>query len=726
MDDKFKSSENQVNSIENKIWDYFSNLKLNNEQINRIKDCLNKEIQQSKNWEENSTIKEKKLLRKYKQIIEKCTNIEEWIKKIETELSEIKKEALDVDNQDKQEWNKWEPKFINKTNIQEDTQKDTQNENEEFKEITESIDKLLTKVFDSYNSINDSYKPTEEEIAQKKDSLPEETKKRLAENNISEEQYLQFSIAREKIYQPWNEDNTPETKAFLNSLKEFEDKLGITKNWLPLSASPQLFEDNPQLKEFKENNAYIKELDNISYFWNENIDIHNPESIKKTVEKYKKVEKIYKNTDFYPEDNWDEKFKFSEISKKINWEVEQEATDEEKIFYVDKLEKSNSWITEYSKMSAAQASHTWILKYLDSYNEFNKDSFENRFDKQNKEYIKADNSTIRIEWMIDGKPISFYYDTEDWETKISCDDVIHIENGKYEIYNWIWEYPKSDLKINMPSTKNIVDNLKDIKQDEYTKLLESSNDLKDFKSKITELITNKVNETYPDNSEVKTRMARFTEKNLTAQAFDSAILWWDTELKQQFNSKLKEWTEMNPLRRMLLLVDNTTEKSISTDLVELKQWFKKLEWLLWKSREELNRIKDPVAKESLLSLKNAKESKDYNKREKATIDFISLFEHRDDVNNPEFKMNIDDFSAFIELANKDEHTKESTLKNNFSPEFNKKYNESEPIKRENENRTKLEEEQQNDRDTAEIETKEANEERFDKQLNDEEIWPKED
>ena len=70
MDDKFKSSENQVNSIENKIWDYFSNLKLNNEQINRIKDCLNKEIQQSKNWEENSTIKEKKLLRKYKQIIE--------------------------------------------------------------------------------------------------------------------------------------------------------------------------------------------------------------------------------------------------------------------------------------------------------------------------------------------------------------------------------------------------------------------------------------------------------------------------------------------------------------------------------------------------------------------------------------------------------------------------------------------------------------------------------
>ena len=176
---------------------------------------------------------------------------------------------------------------------------------------------------------------------------------------------------------------------------------------------------------------------------------------------------------------------------------------------------------------------------------------------------------------------------------------------------------------------------------------------------------------------------------------------------------------------MMILVDNTTEKSTSSDLVELKQGFKNLEWLLWKSRKELNKIKDPVARESLIAIKNAKENKDYNQREKATINFISLFEHRDDVNNAEFKMNIDDFTAFIELANKDEYTKESTLKNNFSPEFNTKYNESEIIKTENQKKEEKEVEEQNNRDVVEQSTKEKNEERFDNLLEDEEIRPKE-
>nr|MBR6100598.1 hypothetical protein [bacterium] len=88
-------------------------------------------------------------------------------------------------------------------------------------------------------------------------------------------------------------------------------------------------------------------------------------------------------------------------------------------------------------------------------------------------------------------------------------------------------------------------------------------------------------------------------------------------------------------------------------------------------------------------------------------------------------MNIDDFTAFIELANKDEYTKESTLKNNFSPEFNTKYNESEIIKTENQKKEEKEAEEQNNRDVVELSTKEKNEERFDNLLEDGEIRPKE-
>jgi hypothetical protein len=82
------------------------------------------------------------------------------------------------------------------------TNKKTEKEEKNNENYKKELDKLLTNTLNSFNNINNKYKPTQEEIDQKKDSIPEETKKRLAENNISEEQYLQFSIAREKIYQP--------------------------------------------------------------------------------------------------------------------------------------------------------------------------------------------------------------------------------------------------------------------------------------------------------------------------------------------------------------------------------------------------------------------------------------------------------------------------------------------------------------------------------------------
>ena len=747
MTDIEHSNWEQINnSLEWRINESFKDFNLNENQKKRLLKCIERKIKGNEEAE-NIQVKERIVIKKFKKIIEKSIEPEEWIKIIEEELNELETTENNVnkinkDNDLEESKNQTQSEQIKAESEQTKAQSEqtkaqseqTKAQSEQWKiEIEnewEIIKEHLKKLDENFSKINDNYKPTEEELTQKKDSIPEETKKRLAENNIPEEQYLRFSIAREKIYKSWNEDNSQETKAFLNSLKEFEDKLWITAKWIPLSASQEIFNDNPLLDNFKNNNTDIQKLNNISYFWKENIDPNNPESINKAIGKYKKVEKLYRNTENYPKDNSEDQYKFSEISEKINSETEQEITDEEKIFYINKLENANSWIREYSKMSAAQAPLTWILKYLDSYNEFNKDTLKNRFWKSDKEFIEASESenkiNMSIDWIVDWNPISFYYNIENWKTNISCDDVLQIKKDKneYKLYNWIWEKPKSDLKINMPSISDIVSKIENIPEEEYTNLLEWSNDIKDLQSKITSLITNKVNESFPSDSEIKTRIARFTEKNLTAQAFDSALLW-DTELKKKLNNKLEEWTEINSIRRMMILVDNTTEKSTSSDLVELKQGFKNLEWLLWKSRKELNKIKDPVARESLIAIKNAKENKDYNQREKATINFISLFEHRDDVNNNEFKMNIDDFTAFIELANKDEYTKESTLKNNFSPEFNTKYNESEIIKTENQKKEEKEAEEQNNRDVVELSTKEKNEERFDNLLEDGEIRPKE-
>ena len=380
------------------------------------------------------------------------------------------------------------------------------------------------------------------------------------------------------------------------------------------------------------------------------------------------MEKIYKDQKDFPKDE-----KFQDISKKIaEWKY-TDLKQEDFNYYTSSLDKLNWWITDYRKACAALAPQNWILKYLDSYTWLDKYSHQDMFWKLKDEYITKQDSTMRINWIINGNPLSFYYDTKDWQTKISCDDILHVENNKYQIYNWQWEYPKSDLKIDMPSIKEIVDNLQNIDQSTYKKILEWSSNLNEFQWKITELINNQINESFPENEEIKTRMARFAEKNLAAQAFDSALVW-----RKEYKTKINEQTDawLTPIKKVLLLVDNTTEKSTATDLQEFRWAMKKLEWLLWKSTEEINKIKDPVLKDNLLKLKKGKENQNYEEWEKSITIFFSLFERKDPT-DPEFKIDIDDLSTFIDLWFKDEETKKSTLES-FTPEFLKAYNKLNP------------------------------------------------
>ena len=656
--------KNEGINIQNKIDIVFKNNDFSDEELEKITKYIEEKINSINNNEEKNNFANK-ILKKLKS---KLNN--EW-KKIEEALNEISREEEELNN--------------NTIEIREPTD-ETENrlkDNSIFKEMQSSFKNVLesvrtvinnfkTMTQESFNKLANNYKEfTQEELDQKKSALPEDTKKKLAENNINEEEYIQYTISRDKIYEQWTDDHTPETRDFLNNLKSLEDTLWIrneTARWLPLTANTATFEANPDLKKFKNSDPEISKLWNTSYFWKENIDTNNPEALKSTLGPYKKMELIYKDDANFPKDE-----KFQEISKKIFNEDYSNLTQEEINYYTTKLDGLNWWITDYIKWSAAQAPLTWILRYLDSYTWFDKETLQDRFYKWKDEFITMDDSTMRIEWIIDGNPLSFYYDTKDWQTKISCDDVLHIEKDRYEIYDWEWKYPRSDLKIKMPSTKDIVSNLQDIDQDTYKKILEGSSDAKEFKRKITDLINGKIKKTFPENDEIKTRMGRFTEKNLAAQAFDSALIG-KTEYKKKINEQWEIW--LTPIRRVLLLVDNTTEKSTSSDLIEFKWALKKLEWLLWMTVEEINKITDPVLRENLLKIKEGKEKENYENWEASIINFFKLFE-RKDPSDPEFKINIDDFSLFIDQWSK----KENIRINNFSKEFKEAYEKMDPEKR---------------------------------------------
>jgi hypothetical protein len=81
-------------------------------------------------------------------------------------------------------------------------------------------------------------------------------------------------------------------------------------------------------------------------------------------------------------------------------------------------------------------------------------------------------------------------------------------------------------------------------------------------------------------------------------------------------------------------------------------------------------------RENLLKIKEGKEKENYENWETATINFFKLFERRDP-NDPEFKINIDDFSSFIDQWSR----KENIKLDNFSKEFKEAYEKMDPEKR---------------------------------------------
>jgi len=660
--------------IGNSIKKAFEDNDFSEEEILKINNYITEKIKNITNNEEKIKINKELLKKLETKINEEWKSIEWAITEIENEKNELKNREWTLTTENNRRLNN----AI--TNNKTETLKTPPVVFARTQEIVQRLqEKTVKKIIDTFNKAQESHKnlaqkykeATAQELENKKSAISDDTKKKLAENNVDVDEYIQFTISRDKIYELWENDHTPETRDFLSNLKNLEDTLWIrneTARWLPLTANTATFEANPDLKKFKDTDPEISKLWNTSYLWKENIDANDPEKLKLTIEPYKKMEIIYKNDANFPKDE-----KFQEISNKIFNKDYSNLTKDDINYYTTKLDGLNWWITDYIKWSAAQAPLTWILRYLDSYTWFDKDTLQDRFWKGKEEFITMQDSTMRIEWVIDGKPLSFYYNTQNWQTNISCDDVLHIENDKYEIYDWEWKYPRSNLKINMPSTKDIVSNLQEIDQNTIKKLLEVSTDAKDFKKNVYDLINGKIKESFPENDEIKTRMGRFTEKNLTAQAFDSAIIW-RTEYKKKINEQSETW--LTPIRKVLLLVDNTTEKSTSSDLVEFKWALKKLEWLLWKPAEELNKITDPVLRENLLKIKEGKEKENYENWETATINFFKLFERRDP-NDPEFKINIDDFSSFVDQWSK----KENIKLDNFSKEFKEAYEKMDPEKR---------------------------------------------
>ena len=652
--DSIDNNQLQNESLETKLNNFFSNIEFSENQKTRIIECINKYNEKNQENSEEENIQT--ALRKIKRYIKK-EGLEKAISMFENEINP---------NNDPITWKKAEETIIPETNTEINQTNNTTdnltdlgdiNKTETWEKNVEEIKKALEK---AYNSVDDKYKfsPSQEQERKSKiESLSPTVKSKLKEANVPEEQYADYLLTRDRI--PLS-DTSSTTQDFLQSLRDFEDALWLreeTKWGLPLTYSESTFTDNEDLNNFRETDSRINNINtNLSYFW-ENIDLENeysPTKIQNIIQKYKHLEGIYNWTNYIQNPE-----KFEILSKKMNEllsnpdEILSNKADIRD--YIQELENSNQWITKFIQWSAAQAPYLGLINYLDSYEDPWEQNFANKFSNLNIDLTQdPEDETMNIKGLIDWNPITFFYHFSEWKTNLECDDILK----KDWIYkegedNTKW---RSDLNINMPSLQDIIKNLEDIPAEKYQDILTSSNNIKEFQTWIWNLVWDAVKDSFADDENIKNRLSRYTEKNLTSQSFISTFS-----------------EDKNDMKDILELIDNTTERANKYELRSLKKWFEDAQEILNKTPEEIQKIKDPVVRDNFLGLKNAMLSWKNEEWEKSFINFFNLFKYKE-VDHPDYKINIDDFNKFINLSKKTLNTNENDL-NTFSPEFQEKYKE---------------------------------------------------
>jgi len=663
--DSIDNNQLQNESLETKLNTFFSNVEFSENQKTRIIECINKYNEQ--NNEDSEEENTQTALRKLKRYLKKG-DVESAISLFENELN-INNDILT-----------WNNDTDNKKN--EDTNASTdepQNYIEDFGKVetskgnSEEIENVKRELREKFNSVDDKYKfsPNQEQERKSKiESLSPTVKSKLKEADVSEEEYADYLLTRDRI--PLS-DTSSATQDFLQSLRDFEDKLWLreeTKWGLPLTYSESTFTDNEDLNNFRETDSRIKNINtNLSYFW-KNIDLENeysPTKIQNIIQKYKHLEGIYKWTNYIQNPE-----KFEILSNKMN----ELLSNPDKVLsnkadirdYIQELENSNQWITKFIQWSAAQAPYLGLINYLDSYEDPWEQNFANKFSNLNIDLTQdPEDETMNIKGLIDWNPITFFYHFNGWKTNLECDDILK----KDWIYkegedNTKW---RSDLNIDMPSLQDIIKNLEDIPPEKYQDILTSSNNIKEFQTWIWNLVWDAVKNSFADDENIKNRLSRYTEKNLTSQSFISTFI--TDNFKPYLNEKCSE--DKNDMKDILELIDNTTERANKYELRSLKKWFEDAQEILNKTPEEIQKIKDPVVRDNFLGLKNAMLSWKNEEWEKSFINFFNLFKYKE-VDHPDYKINIDDFNKFINLSKKTLNTNENDL-NTFSPEFQEKYKE---------------------------------------------------
>lgn len=545
--------------------------------------------------------------------------------------------------------------------------KEIQNSLNEARQEESSILKQVEHLKQLQSSLKPEYQPTQAQITAKVQSLSPETKTKLKSSGLSETDYAKLLASKDSLFSA--NDTSQESRDFLDSLKELNQSLGIRDlDQMPNSFSidKQFFKDNPDLVKHIWESQDFKTLDNsFDLSW-----LKNFKEVSTFVEKF-----------------GDENLKRlkSQISPFFDeeWRLKQLTPEEKKIFETffssfQAIKQQMTWVsTNMLKAWAMQAPIVALYHYLDQ----DSIGLEN-LNQQNRQFW--DRTDILTEWedkilkfsgKIDNKPINFYFNLN--TGKLQCDDHLNFNKDQNRIS--IGETTRTDLNIQLPSQQNLTTLLQEtLTPETQQELLQSSSNMQEYHQNLNQLISSTLEGSFNFDPLIRSRISMQTEKNLTSQEFSADFL------PPHISSQLQDERIINnnpQIKKLFQILDFVSENSTSDQLISMRKSFKKLTSLI-SSRQELEKIADPIIKEQFIKLhESLQNTSTIANRTETMFSFLQIFLKQDFSKN-EFNpqtLTKNDIFDFIDLENflktplLDKDLATSLYYKNFSEPFNKRY-----------------------------------------------------
>ncbi len=541
-----------------------------------------------------------------------------------------------------------------------------------FESQKNHIKQTIQKVLKAQSSLKPEYQPTQAQITAKVQSLSPETKAKLKSSGLSETDYAKLLASKDSLFSAG--DTSQESRDFLESLKELNQSLGIRDlDQMPnsFSVDKQFFKDNPDLVKHIWESPDFKTLDNsFDLSW-----LKNFKEVSTFVEKF-----------------GDENLKRlkSQISPFFDeeWRLKQLTPEEKKIFETffssfQAIKQQMTWVsTNMLKAWAMQAPIIALYHYLDQ----DSIGLEN-LNQQNRQFW--DRTDILTEWedkilkfsgKIDNKPINFYFNLN--TGKLQCDDHLNFNKDQNRIS--IGETTRTDLNIQLPSQQDLTTLLQEtLTPETQQELLQTSSNMQEYHQNLNQLISSTLEGSFNFDPLIRSRISMQTEKNLTSQEFSADFL------PPHISSQLQDERIINnnpQIKKLFQILDFVSENSTSDQLISLRKSFKKLTSLI-SSRQELEKIADPIIKEQFIKLhESLQNTSTIANRTETMFSFLQIFLKQDFSKN-EFNpqtLTKNDIFDFIDLENfLDVAANGITLKQKtwFSAEFSQKIKQKEELQK---------------------------------------------